>query len=143
MRLGKMDSKKLLGMAKALKDYAKSQPDIQARIGDGTELVLELNTEKGRTNIIKSCGYYFVDHVKRVIFWAHSYTCEPHGEILFNVKAAKRLSHISGWFTTIWMTLKHLLLEYSLESQYWPVLSKGSVRSVNKYFRSILLTRTQ
>ncbi|KAG1902664.1 uncharacterized protein F5891DRAFT_146612 [Suillus fuscotomentosus] len=103
MRLGKMDSKRLLGMAKALKDYAKSQSDVQARIGDGTELVLELNTEKGRTNIIKSCGYYFVDHVKRVIFWAHSYTCEPHGEILFNVKAAKRLSHI----------------KYSLESQYW------------------------
>jgi hypothetical protein len=87
-----MDSKRLLGMAKALKDYAKSQSDVQARIGDGTELVLELNTEKGRTNIINSCGYYFVDHVKRVIFWAHSYTCEPHGDILFNVKAAKKLS---------------------------------------------------
>ncbi|KAG2107012.1 uncharacterized protein F5147DRAFT_219074 [Suillus discolor] len=103
MRLGKMDSKKLLGMAKALKDYAKSQPDVQARIDERTELVLELNTEKGNTNIINSCGYYFVDHGKRVIFWAHSYTCEPHGEILFNVKAAKRLSHI----------------KYSLESQYW------------------------
>ncbi|KAG1900351.1 uncharacterized protein F5891DRAFT_312643 [Suillus fuscotomentosus] len=78
MRLGKMESKRLLGMAKALKDYAKSQSDVQARIGDGTELVLELYNEKGRTSIIESCGYYFVDHVKRVIFWAHSYTCEPH-----------------------------------------------------------------
>ncbi|KAG2037534.1 hypothetical protein BDR03DRAFT_896685, partial [Suillus americanus] len=103
MRPGKADSEKLLLMAKALNAYAKSQPDVRARIGDGAELVLELVTEKGNTTIIKSCGYYFVDHVERVIFWAHPYTCEPGGEILFNVKAAKKLSHI----------------KYSLESQYW------------------------
>lgn len=103
MRSGKVDSEKLLAMAKALNAYAKSQPDVQARINDGTELVLELSIDKGNTNIIKSCGYYFVDHVERVIFWAHPYTCEPGGEILFNVKAAKKFSHI----------------KYSLESQYW------------------------
>lgn len=103
MRPGKVDSEKLLAMAKALNAYAKSQPDVQARIGDGTELVLELGIEKGNTSIIKSCGYYFVDHVERVIFWAHPYTCEPGGEILFNIKAAKKPSHI----------------KYSLESQYW------------------------
>jgi hypothetical protein len=131
MRSGKVDSEKLLAMAKALNAYAKSQPDVQARINDGTELVLELSIDKGNTNIIKSCGYYFVDHVERVIFWAHPYTCEPGGEILFNVKAAKKFSHISWWFITIQITLKHPLPEYSLESQYWLVLSKGSVRSVN------------
>ncbi|KAG1871582.1 hypothetical protein F4604DRAFT_1768819 [Suillus subluteus] len=103
MRPGKVDSEKLLAMAKALNAYAKSQPDVRARIGDETELVLELGIEKGNTTSIKSCGYYFVDHVERVIFWAHPYTCEPGGEILFNVKAAKKLSHI----------------KYSLESQYW------------------------
>ncbi|KAG1837992.1 hypothetical protein F4604DRAFT_1998515 [Suillus subluteus] len=108
MRPGKVDSEKLLAMAKALNAYAKSQPDVRARIGDETELVLELGIEKGNTTSIKSCGYYFVDHVERVIFWAHPYTCEPGGEILFNVKAAKKLSHI----------------KYSLESQYWLVLSK-------------------
>ncbi|KAG1747701.1 hypothetical protein EDB19DRAFT_1630824 [Suillus lakei] len=102
MRPGKVDSEKLLAMAKALKIYAKSQPDVRARIGDETELVLELGIEKGNT--IKSCGYYFVDHAERVIFWAHPYTCEPGGEILSNVKAAKKHSHI----------------KYSLESQYWP-----------------------
>lgn len=103
MRPGKVDSEKLLAMARALNAYAKSQPDIQARIGDETELVLELGIEKGNPNIIKSCGYYFVDHVERVIFWAHPYICEPGGEILCNVKAARKYSHI----------------KYSLESQYW------------------------
>ncbi|KAG1795383.1 uncharacterized protein HD556DRAFT_1472865 [Suillus plorans] len=92
MRLG-VDSKKLLGMAKTLKAYAKSQPDVQARISDETELVLELKIVGG-TNIINSCGHHFVDHVERVIFWAHPYTCEPYGEILSNVKAAKKLSHM-------------------------------------------------
>ncbi|KAG1763251.1 hypothetical protein EDD22DRAFT_822527 [Suillus occidentalis] len=103
MRPGKVDSEKLLAMAKALNAYAKSQPDVQARIGDETELVLELGIEKGNPNIIKSCGYYFVNHVERVIFWAHPYICEPGGEILFNVMAARKYSHI----------------KYSLESQYW------------------------
>jgi hypothetical protein len=131
MRPGKVDSEKLLAMAKALNAYAKSQPDVQARIGDETELVLELGIEKGNPNIIKSCGYYFVNHVERVIFWAHPYICEPGGEILFNVMAARKYSHISGWFTTTRITLTHSLSEYSLESQYWPVLSKGLVRSVN------------
>ncbi|KAG2107851.1 hypothetical protein BD769DRAFT_1500456 [Suillus cothurnatus] len=94
MRSGKVDSEKLLAMAKALNAYAKSQPDVQARINDGTELVLELSIDKGNTNIIKSCG-----------------------EILFNVKAAKKFSHI----------------KYSLESQYWLVLSKGSLYPHNRY----------
>jgi hypothetical protein len=131
MRAGKVDSEKLLAMAKALNAYAKSQPDVQARIGDGTELVLELGIEKGNINIIKSCGYYFVDHVERVIFWAHPYICEPGGEILFNVKAARKYSHISGWFTTARIAFKYPLLEYSIESQYWLVVSKELVRSVN------------
>lgn len=103
MRPGKVDSEKLLAMAKALNAYAKSHPDVQARISDETELVLELGIEKGNPNIIKSCGYYFVNHVERVIFWAHPYICEPGGEILFNVMAARKYSHI----------------KYSLESQYW------------------------
>lgn len=103
MRPGKVDSKKFLAIAKALNDYAKSQPDVQARISNETELVLELGCEKDSAHSIKSCGYYFVDHVERMIFWAHPYICEPDGEILFNVKAAKKRSHI----------------KYSLESQYW------------------------
>ncbi|KAG2144711.1 uncharacterized protein EDB93DRAFT_1152863 [Suillus bovinus] len=103
MRPGKVDSAKLLAMARFLNACANSQPDVRARISDETELVLELGLEKGNTSIIKSCGYYFVDHVARVIFWAHPYTCQPDGEILCNVKAAKKLSHI----------------KYSLESQYW------------------------
>ncbi|KAG0706666.1 hypothetical protein DFH29DRAFT_995792 [Suillus ampliporus] len=101
MRLGKSDSKTLLAIADALNAHS----EVQARINDETELVLELDT--GPSNRINSCGYYFVDHAKRMIFWAHAYTCEPGGEILFNIKAAK----------------KH---KYSLEAQYWLVLSKGS-----------------
>ncbi|KAG2141075.1 hypothetical protein DEU56DRAFT_797140 [Suillus clintonianus] len=101
MRPGRVDSENLLVMARALQDYAKNQPDVQARIGDDTELVLELDIAK--PNIIESCGYYFVNHAERMIFWAHPYTCEPGGEIVFNVKAARKHSHI----------------KYSLESQYW------------------------
>ncbi|KAG1742616.1 uncharacterized protein EDB91DRAFT_285991 [Suillus paluster] len=103
MRLGKIDSKMLLAMADALKAHAKSQPEVWARIDDETELVLELELETGSRNRINSCGYYFVHHAKRMIFWAHKYTCEPGGEVLFNVKGAKKHSHI----------------KYSLEAQYW------------------------
>jgi|SRR6267154_5661659 len=128
MRLGsrvKIDSEALSAKADALMDCAKSQPEVWARINEETELVLEVDIEKN------SCGYYFVDHAQRIIFWAHAYTCDPSGEILFNVKAAKKHSHISGWFNVIQIAVEHSALEYSLEAQYWLVLSNGSVCSVN------------
>ncbi|KAF9235394.1 hypothetical protein BU15DRAFT_64913 [Melanogaster broomeanus] len=69
------------------------------------ELALELyNDQNSKTD---SCRYYYVDHQKRVLFWAHG--CKIPTE---NVKGVKDLSHV----------------KYAVEAEYWyvhPVRSLG------------------
>jgi len=93
MRRGKIDSQTLLTKVDALKARAIDIAGVSARMNEETETVLEVDVGSGNT--IESCGYYFVDHTTRMIFWAHMYDCQPDGEVLLNVKAAKRPSHIS------------------------------------------------
>lgn len=93
MRREKSNSQALLDSANDLMAYAKSLPEVSTRINEETELVLEVDARQDSTTY----SYYFVDHATRMIFWAHPYTCEPDGEVLLNVKAAKKYSHISRW----------------------------------------------
>ncbi|KAF9235391.1 hypothetical protein BU15DRAFT_64910 [Melanogaster broomeanus] len=64
---------------------------------DESELVLELMDDK-RVNIWR-CGYYFVDHAHKCLFWVHPFQAEP---IFGNVKGVKSPSHI----------------RYAMEAQY-------------------------
>ncbi|KAH7914526.1 hypothetical protein BJ138DRAFT_1079243 [Hygrophoropsis aurantiaca] len=76
-------------------DEAKQQ---NIDLNDKSELVLELMDVK-RSKQWK-CGYYFVEHTSRSIFWAHPYEAEP---IFGGVKGVKSQSHI----------------KYAIEAQYW------------------------
>ncbi|KIJ11345.1 hypothetical protein PAXINDRAFT_101701 [Paxillus involutus ATCC 200175] len=68
------------------------------QFSESSELVLELMDDK-RANIWR-CGYYFVDHAYRCLFWVHPFQAEP---IFGNVKGIKSPSHI----------------KYAMEAQYW------------------------
>ncbi|KAF9225080.1 hypothetical protein BS17DRAFT_778081 [Gyrodon lividus] len=68
------------------------------QFSENSELVLELMDDK-RANIWR-CGYYFVDHAYRCLFWVHPFQAEP---IFGNVKGVKSPSHI----------------KYAMEAQYW------------------------
>ncbi|KAF8838667.1 hypothetical protein BDN67DRAFT_1012924 [Paxillus ammoniavirescens] len=63
-----------------------------------TELALELSEDHTKEG---SCKYYYIDHQKRVIFWAHDFT--PEMENMGNVKGVSDLSHIG----------------YMIEAEYW------------------------
>ncbi|KAF9235395.1 hypothetical protein BU15DRAFT_27402, partial [Melanogaster broomeanus] len=59
------------------------------------ELALELyNDENSKTH----CRYYYVDHQKRVLFWAHRFNLPTE-----NVKGVRDLSHV----------------KYAVEAEYW------------------------
>ncbi|KIK97728.1 hypothetical protein PAXRUDRAFT_31630 [Paxillus rubicundulus Ve08.2h10] len=70
----------------------------ELQFSEKSELVLELMDDK-RANIWR-CGYYFVDHAYRCLFWVHPFQAEP---IFGNVKGIKSPSHI----------------KYAMEAQYW------------------------
>lgn len=61
------------------------------------ELVLELH--RSVENDEMECGYYFVDHRTRCLFWLHEYDIS---EILEEVKGASSPSHISTGFASRW-----------------------------------------
>ncbi|KAG1720878.1 hypothetical protein EDB19DRAFT_1859964 [Suillus lakei] len=65
------------------------------------DISLDLSVELALELIGKeSCGYYFADHKRRVIFWFEDY---QNIELMNDVRGVKRKSHV----------------KYALDSQYW------------------------
>ncbi|KAH7924789.1 hypothetical protein BV22DRAFT_1119960 [Leucogyrophana mollusca] len=81
--------------AEQIYDHAKTQGIELTR---ESELVLEILGERNAKQW--QCGYYFVEHETRSLFWAHPYEAEP---IFGGVKGVKSASHI----------------KYAVEAQYW------------------------
>ncbi|KIK94160.1 hypothetical protein PAXRUDRAFT_469427 [Paxillus rubicundulus Ve08.2h10] len=65
------------------------------------ELALELFDHNIKEGKERSCKYYYVDHQKRVLFWAHNFA--PEVENMGNVKSVSDLSHV----------------RYMIEAEYW------------------------
>ncbi|KAF8838705.1 hypothetical protein BDN67DRAFT_1012905 [Paxillus ammoniavirescens] len=62
------------------------------------ELALELFGDQTKQG---GCKYYYVDHQKRVLFWAHEFA--PEIDLMENVKSVSDLSHV----------------RYMIEAEYW------------------------
>ncbi|KAG1833999.1 hypothetical protein DFJ58DRAFT_735976 [Suillus subalutaceus] len=82
-------------IGKALEKAYEEARNANIFLHPSIELVLEL-MEKGN----EECGYYFVDHEKRVIFWFQDHKSDL---LMCNIRGVERKSHI----------------RYALESQYW------------------------
>ncbi|KAG1885203.1 hypothetical protein F4604DRAFT_1616659 [Suillus subluteus] len=82
-------------IGKAVEKAYEEARNASISLDPSIELVLEL-MEKGN----EECGYYFVDHEKRVIFWFQDHKSDL---LMCNIRGVERKSHI----------------RYALESQYW------------------------
>ena len=77
------------------------------------ELVLEVVERDGS----KFCGYYFVDHQSKIIFWLEEFDAS---HICSDVAAVLSLSHLRQYAKHKLGTVCLLFpLGYQLESQYW------------------------
>lgn len=89
------------------------------------DLVLELKDSDVASSGI-ACGYYFVNHNSRCLFWLHESDVK---DVLLDCKGIKSLSHIRGWIVVVstfgsndsyWFSLPGL----AIQAQYWCVLGK-------------------
>ncbi|KAF9225083.1 hypothetical protein BS17DRAFT_879243 [Gyrodon lividus] len=90
-------------IAKQIASYADGLRQLVEKRHPGivttdTELALELSDEENKE---ESCKYYYVDHQKRVLFWAHEFI--PEVESMENVKGVSNLGHV----------------RYLIEAEYW------------------------
>jgi len=69
----------------------------------------------------EECGYYFVDHEKRVIFWFQDHKSDL---LMCNIRGVERKSHVSEFFRQVLSIQAFVTVSlpgYALESQYWSV----------------------
>ena len=86
------------------------------------ELVLELMQADGDG---LKCGYYFVDHENRCLFWVEPFNVS---NLLWTVQGVTCASHVSASSWASYILLIHLLQisEHEIESQYWYVQNPTS-----------------
>ncbi|KAJ7205212.1 hypothetical protein GGX14DRAFT_568961 [Mycena pura] len=71
---------------------------ITSRRANGVDLVLDLvESEDGRGRM--RCGYYFVDHLERIVFWDHPFELErlSHGQYVTSAQHIKTELAVQFW----------------------------------------------
>jgi hypothetical protein len=87
-------------------------------IPSGTELVLELSTEE---NGEICCGYYFVHHETRSLFWLEEFVID---NLLSEIQGLSSAAHLSTRIALYYHTASaHCPIEHEIESQYWYVFN--------------------
>ncbi|KAF8134671.1 hypothetical protein K438DRAFT_1883364 [Mycena galopus ATCC 62051] len=100
------------------------KPGVQKMLNDKLDIVLDL-TEETPEN--KECGYYFVDHSERIIFWADD----------FDMNMLKIWDFVPGVQTASHVQMG-LEMQYWLHCQYFPAAYPFSLRVLQE-LRDIII----
>ena len=78
------------------------------------ELVLEITPDEDGEI---ACGYYFVHHQNRCLFWLEEFEADP---LIYEIQGLSSAAHLSTEFTVCFhVVFANRFLEHEIESQYW------------------------
>jgi len=98
-----------------LTDLKNKAVDDNVMLPTDVELVLEIIPQGPE----KICGYYFVNHNSRCLFWLEEFDAE---QICNDIKVVVSLSHLrkSGFeLNSVMYNCEFFCVGYEIESQYW------------------------